>query len=105
MQISTQIEDSLYEEMRKHPFFFLRLHEENKHGYNSSEETYLYYNQEGKLVMPHTDNSITDDAWPKVVLKDSTSKKDIWIAGKGLAPEGSVIDSSNPESYMYVRHY
>ena len=43
MQISTQIEDSLYEEMRKHPFFFLRLHEENKHGYNSSEETYLYW--------------------------------------------------------------
>ena len=43
MQISTQIEDSLYEEMRKHPFFFFRLHEENKHGYNSSEETYLYW--------------------------------------------------------------
>ena len=43
MQISTQIEDSLYEEMRKHPFFFLRLHEETKHGYNSSEETYLYW--------------------------------------------------------------
>ena len=43
MQISIQTESSLYEEMRKHPFFFLRLHEENKHGYNSSEETYLYW--------------------------------------------------------------
>lgn len=43
MQISTQIEDSLYEEMRKHPFFFLRLHEVTKYGYNSSEETYLFW--------------------------------------------------------------
>ena len=43
MQISIQTESSLYEEMRKHPFFFLRLHEETKHGYNSSGETNLYW--------------------------------------------------------------
>lgn len=28
MQNSTQIETSLFEEMRKHPFFFIKLHEE-----------------------------------------------------------------------------
>ena len=43
MQISKQIEASLYEEMRKHSFFFLRLHEETSYGYNSSGETNLYW--------------------------------------------------------------
>lgn len=42
MQNSTQIETSLFEEMRKHPFFFLKLHEETKYDYKSQrEETYL----------------------------------------------------------------
>lgn len=44
MQNSTQIETSLFEEMRKHPFFFIKLHEESKYDYKSQrEETYLYW--------------------------------------------------------------
>ena len=43
MQISKQIEASIYEEMRKHSFFFLRLHEETSYGYNSSGENNLYW--------------------------------------------------------------
>ncbi|MDY2637280.1 MAG: hypothetical protein SOV56_05015 [Phascolarctobacterium sp.] len=73
-----------------------------KHG---GEETYLYYNQEGKLVMPDTTNSVTGNAWPKVVLKDTSNDKDIWIAGKGLDANGSVIETSNKDSYMYVHNY
>lgn len=44
MQISIQIEASLYEEMRKHPFFFLRLHEETEYDINCrSVVTNLYW--------------------------------------------------------------
>ena len=43
MQISMQIKNSLFEEIRKHPFFFIKLHEESKYDYkNQKEETYLY---------------------------------------------------------------
>ena len=44
MQRSIQIEASLYEEMRKHPFFFLRLHEETEYDINCrSVVTNLYW--------------------------------------------------------------
>lgn len=44
MQISRQIKNSLFEEIRKHPFFFIKLHEEGKYDYKSQrEETYLYW--------------------------------------------------------------
>lgn len=44
MQKSIQIEASFYEEMRKHPFFFLRLHEETEYDINCrSVVTNLYW--------------------------------------------------------------
>lgn len=80
---------------------------------HDGKETYLYYNQEGKLVMPYTNNSITGGSWPKVVLRDNSNNKDMWIAGDGQISSNksdpndnkyAVIDSSNEETYMYVRY-
>lgn len=79
---------------------------------HGGKETYLYYNQDGKLVMPHSNNELTGKAWPKVVLKDNNTNQDIWIAGDGKTSSSvgdtdnqtyTVVDSSKEETYMYVR--
>ena len=40
MQNSIIIENSLYEEMRKHPFFFIKLHAENSYDNRGKQEVH-----------------------------------------------------------------
>lgn len=40
MQNSIRIENSLYEEMRKHPFFFIKLHAEKSYDNRGKQEVH-----------------------------------------------------------------
>ncbi len=70
MQNSIRIENSLYEEMRKHPFFFIKLHAEKSYDNRGKQEVhYKWVSVNHKDKIEFSVDNLEIETWAIVYVR------------------------------------